>query len=270
LVIATDMARRLFGNSGEAAEGAGSVAMVVSAEPRVLALDSHRGFASREIYDVMRPNPVLETIHAELSLSAYLDLLEMAWQGYLAAAGPQAFERLDYLVFHTPIVPLVEQAHRVLLDLNGIDDKKAVTAHFDRRVRPSLRYCRQLGNLYSGCLYAALAGLVDTAPKLSAGEHVGLYSYGSGSGASYFSGVLGADARATVERHGIAAQLSKRRFVDLPTYERIVVDNERALTEASFTPDHDLCAGLYETRYLGRGRLVLKSVRDYYRSYAWS
>jgi 3-hydroxy-3-methylglutaryl CoA synthase len=261
LVVMTDMARRLFGDPAEPAEGAGAAALLVAEDPRVLALDPWSGVCAREVYDVMRPTPTREVIHSALSLAAYLDLLEVAWAGYGEAAGPGAFERLEWFAYHTPVPPLVEQAHALV-----VDDRADAAAHFDARVRPSLRYTRELGNTYSACLYAALAGLCDA----GAAGRVGLYSYGSGSCAEYFSGVLGPRARETVGRHAIAAALEARRPVDVPTYERLVAAHEEGLVSPDFTPDRGLVPGLWEEAYAGRGRLVLASVRDHYRAYEWS
>ena len=88
LVVATDMARRAFDHPAEPVEGAGAVAMAVSEDPRVLALETHEGFAAREVYDVRRPTALMEVSNAELSLAAYLDLLEIAWEGYARPRGP--------------------------------------------------------------------------------------------------------------------------------------------------------------------------------------
>lgn len=275
LVVATDMARRICGHPAEPVEGAGAVALAVSAEPRVLALAPHRGFASREVYDVRRPTSVLEVSDADLSLAAYLDLLEIAWDGYARAAGPGALARLDHLVFHTPIAGLVRQAYGLLTDPDG--DAPNAAAGFDRQVAPSLRYCRELGNVYSGSLYAALAGLVDgdadgdpdRAHPL--GHTVGLYAYGSGSGACYFAGRLADGARERVARHRIGRHLAERRICPVPTYERIVEAHEQSLTEPAFVPDRALAPpGHFDDAYAGRGRLVLDRVTDFHRSYTWS
>lgn len=260
LVIMTDMARRLFGDSAEPAEGAGAVAVTVTAAPRVLALDPWTGVAAREIYDVMRPTPTREVIHSALSLAAYLDLLEIAWAGYAEAAGPQAWERLERICYHTPVTPLVRQAHTLLVETVRPDEDPA--ASFAAMVEPSLRYPRELGNTYSACLYAALAGLVDSG---FAGR-TGLYSYGSGSCAEMTSGVIGPGAAAIVGRHRIGERLAARRRVDVAEYERIVAATERAFVEPDLTPDRDAHGDLYQ----GRGLLVLESVRDHYRAYGWS
>ncbi len=264
LVIMTDMARRLFGDSAEPAEGAGAVALTVAVNPRVLAIDPNSGVATREIYDVMRPTPTQEVIHSALSLAGYLDLLEDAWAAYVKGADADAFARFDCFAYHMPVGPLVEQGHTLLVEENlpGTDPK----AHFDARVRPALRYPRALGNTYSACLYAALASQIDA----GASGRMGLYSYGSGSCAEFFSGVIDARARETLARHAIAAQLEARRRIDVTTYEQLVIAHERSQSEAEYTPDRALVAGLFEERYLGQGRLVLDSVHDYYRSYSRS
>jgi 3-hydroxy-3-methylglutaryl CoA synthase len=264
LVIATDMARNTLGHPAEPVEGAGSVAMLVAAEPRVLILDGHEGFAAREIYDVRRPDPLLEVSNAELSLAAYLDLLEVAWEGFRASAGPGVLHELDHLLFHAPLEGLVRAGHRILVE-DEIDD---VAGHFDRCVRPSFLHCKELGNIYSGMLYAALAGLADSAPR--PGAQVGLYSYGSGSGACFFGGRIGPAAHATVSAHGIADHLRARRTVDVPTYERVVHAHERSLSQPDVTPDLDLVPGLYDAAYAGTGRLVLDRVAGFHRTYRCS
>ncbi|MFC5102795.1 hydroxymethylglutaryl-CoA synthase family protein [Kibdelosporangium philippinense] len=271
LVITTDMARRLFHDPAEPAEGAGAAAMVVAAEPRVLALEPASGVAAREVYDVMRPTPSLETIHSGLSLGAYLDLLELAWDGYREDAGADVFDTFSHVIYHTPITSLVRQAHGLVVEAHRPDVEPSVVAEsFERMVRPSLKYCQELGNTYSGSLWAALAALVDHAPSVAAGERIGLYSYGSGSCAEFFSGRFGTAARETVGRHQIGQHLASRRLVDVADYERIVLDTERSLTAAHFKPDTSLVPGLLDEAYTGRALLVLEDVRDYYRTYGWS
>ncbi len=279
LVIATDMARRLFGlpaavakiaSGAEVAEGAGAVAMAITATPRVLEFEPHRGFAAREVYDVRRPSRVLEIADPELSLAAYLDLLELSWAQYADAAGGKPLEELAYLVFHTPLVGLVQHAHRVLVELHEELSPTEISTHFERHVRPSVQYAQELGNIYSGSLFAALASLIDQVAEFPQGARVGLFSYGSGSCASFFSGKIGEEAKAIVGRHRIAHHLAARRIVDVRTYEGIVLETERGLTDAVFVPTPNLVPGLYDEAYRGQRRLVLEGVDDYYRSYAWA
>lgn len=276
LVITTDMARRLFeddrvagevrGDSAEPAEGAGAVAMLVSAEPRVMALGAHRAVAAREIYDVMRPTRTAEVIHARRSLAAYLDLLESAWEDFTRTAGAGVLGELGYLLYHTPLVPLVAQAHRLV---TSDADPAGADVGFERLVRPSIGWGQAIGNTYSGSLYVALAclaaGVAVTAPT-----RLGLYSYGSGSCAEFYDGWLVPGAHEVVGRHGIDARLLARREVDVTTYEAIVRAHEASLSQAHFTPELALPAGHYEAACAGHGQLVLERVAEHYRSYRWS
>ena len=41
-------------------------------------------------------------------------------------------------------------------------------------------YNRRVGNLYTGSLYLSLISLLENSDKLSAGQRIGLFSYGSG------------------------------------------------------------------------------------------
>ena len=271
LVIATDMARKLFHDPAEPAEGAGAVAMAITTDPKVLRLDGPSGVATREVYDVMRPTPTKEIGHPSLSLSAYLDLFEIAWTSYAQAAGPRAFDDLAHVIYHCPLVPLVRQAHTLLVEENRSDaTAEDVAASFDRLVRPSFGYCQELGNVYSGCLYVALAGLIDAVPAFADGARIGLYSYGSGSCAEFFSGVVAPEAKATLLRQELALQIARRTSLDVAHYEALVEAAERSLTEAEFTPHRHESTAHWESHYRGRGRLVLDGVRDFYRSYSWS
>lgn len=268
LVVTTDLSRRLFGHAAESAEGMGATALVVAAEPRILTLDAARGYTSREVYDVARPTHTHTVVDSELSLSAYLDLAESAWFDYRRQDGAASYDDLDHLAFHTPLTPLVQQAHLLFAEDSGSESPAA--EQFERKVAPSLRYCQKIGNTFSGCLFVALAGLVDGVPDADAGRRVGLYSYGSGSSAAFFSGILRPGATARTSRHGISSALAARRRVDVGTYERLVGDIEQSLTAEDYEPDTRAVDDHYEESYAGRKSLVLARVTGYRRSYAWS
>jgi 3-hydroxy-3-methylglutaryl CoA synthase len=268
LVVTTDLSRRLFGHPAEAAEGMGATAMVVSARPRVLALDGAQGFASKEIYDVARPTHRLIIVDSELSLSAYLDLAESSWSHYRSQEKAASYDELDYIACHTPLAPLVQQAHMLFAEESTSDLR--VADLFERKVAPSLRYCQEIGNTFSGCLYVALAGLIDAIPDTASGRRIGLYSYGSGSCAAFFSGVLGVGAKSRIARHRVSARLSERRRVDVSTYEYLVERIEQSLTAEDFEPDTKAIDNHFEDAYAGRRSLTLAGIKGYYRSYQWS
>lgn len=59
---------------------------------------------------------------------------------------------------------------------------------FEQKVRASTLTSKKLGNMYAASVYGSLASLLDTIPSAELqGKRVGLYSYGSGLAASFFS-----------------------------------------------------------------------------------
>jgi len=272
LVVTTDVPGNQFGEPAELTPGTGAVAISVSAEPRVLTLDLQSGYAAREVYDTARPTATGHWVDEVLSLGAYLDLLELAYAHYRSQRGvvPLA-EDLDYLVYHMPLESLVRKAHAVLLEESGAEaDEKSAERSFEGMVAPSLRYCGETGNIFSGTLYAGLAALIDSDPPPPSGARVGMYSYGSGSCAEFFAGSLGSEARAVVGAQRIAERLLARVRLTLPDYERIVLERESKALVSDFTPDRETPAGHFEEAYRGKGLLVLDRVKDFYRHYAWS
>ena len=271
LVVTTDLPGNQFGEPAEMTPGTGAVALSLAEEPRVLELDRAAGYAALEVYDTARPTATGHWVDEVLSLGAYLDLLEEAYAHYRAQV-PGAVERdFDHVVYHMPVETLVRKAHAVLLEADDPDaSAEAAAASFERMVAPSLGYCSETGNIFSGTVYAGLAALIDSTPGPRPGARVALYSYGSGSCAEFFSGTLRPAARAVVGAHGIRAHLEARRALSIPDYERIVREREAIAGVALWAPGRDLPGDHYAQSYAGRSRLVLDSVKDYYRRYAWS
>lgn len=272
LVVTTDLPGNQFGQPAELTPGTGAVALSVSAEPRVLELDLVSGYAAREVYDTARPTATGHFVDEVLSLGAYLDLLELAYAHYRSRRGGAPLdEDLDHVVYHMPLESLVRKAHEVLLVESGAATGNGGAAgSFDRMVGPSLRYCEETGNIFSGTLYAGLAALIDSDPAPRAGARVGMYSYGSGSCAEFFAGTVREAARSVVGGRRIGGHLAARRRLSVAEYEAIGLERESRALCPDFTPGRQTPAGHFEEAYRGSGRLVLDGVKDYYRRYARS
>ncbi len=273
LVVMTDLARCHIGDPGELSTGSGAVAVTIGANPRVLEIEPRSGYACREVYDVARPTATAELADPVLSLAAYLDLIEEAWVSYRCATGTTAAldERFHYILYHTPLVSLVRQAHRLLLEVDRADVSPAeVRESFDRMVEPALAHARQLANIYSGTVYALLAGLLDGDAGLPPATRIGICSYGSGSCAEIYGGIVAETARATVRRHRIGAHLADRAPLDVSQYERLVNETDAMLVARDYEPRRDFVPGHFERSYAGQERLVLLRVENYYRQYGWS
>jgi 3-hydroxy-3-methylglutaryl CoA synthase len=273
LVVMTDLARQHFGDPAELTAGSGAVAAVVAADPAVLRIERATGYACREVYDVARPTPTGEWGDAVLSLAAYLDLLELAWESYQRQSGSDAplDARFRYMLYHTPLVSLIRQAHDCLLRA-GRDDLTAaqVEDSFDRMVAPALDYPRELANIYSGTVYGKLASLVDHAAGLEPGTRVGIFSYGSGSCAELFGGEIADGARERLARHRIGVRLARRRSIDLPEYERFVRETDVMLTSSDYEPPLDVVPAHDPEAPETEPRVLLERVRNHHREYAWT
>jgi 3-hydroxy-3-methylglutaryl CoA synthase len=175
------------------------------------------------------------------------------------------------MLYHTPLVSLVRQAHADLLQ-DGRDDlsPSQVDDSFNRMVAPALGYPRELANIYSGSVYSKLASLVDHATDLEPGARVGLFSYGSGSCAELFAGVVEENARQRLARHDISVRLARRRALDLPDYERFVRETDVMLTSCHYEPPDDIRSAGEPESAAGEPRLVLSRIRNHHREYAWT
>jgi polyketide biosynthesis 3-hydroxy-3-methylglutaryl-CoA synthase-like enzyme PksG len=273
LVIATDTAGAAAKNTyAEPTQGSGAVAMLVSEQPDILALDlGANGYHSYEVMDTCRPAINFETGDPDLSLLSYLDCLEHSYHAYAEVTeGVDIQDTFDYLAFHTPFAGMVKGAHRMLMrKLKRLPPGDA-DLDFQRRVAPSLHYCVQVGNVYSATLYLALCGLVDQG-DFRRPKRVGLYSYGSGCSAELFSGVVTARAQEKLGALGIEEALTRRHALTVPEYEAVL----HACSEWGFgvkdkTVDLAPYAHIYARQFEGQGLLVLKRVNGYHREYDWS
>jgi hydroxymethylglutaryl-CoA synthase len=94
-----------------------------------------------------------------------------------------------------------------------------------------------VGNTYTASLYVCLASLLEDEGRLLAGRRLGLFSYGSGCCAEFFTGLVPAGA-ASLGATGVRDALARRTLVDVPTYERLLAEGERGGAPPSdFTGD---------------------------------
>ncbi|MGE3507756.1 MAG: hydroxymethylglutaryl-CoA synthase family protein [Vicinamibacterales bacterium] len=272
LVINTDHA--LIGLQGvqEPVLGAGAAAVLLSTAPRLVRYDwGWHGVHAHEVADIFRPAPGVETGDADESLTSYLDGVEATYDAYVARVGmPVDFDGFFAAnVYHVPFGGLAQRAHFRLARRTLGPSKSDLERHWAKKAKASLTFNRRMGGVYGAATLVALAGTVVATPGLSPGDRIGIYAYGSGSCAEFYSATLCADARDTVARARIEEQLDERRPLTVSEYERC----ERELLAATCAADYrpaDLLPDLYDSHYAGRGRLVFRGTQHYFREYAWS
>lgn len=119
---------------------------------------------------------------------------------------------------------------------------------YGKKVAPSLSLAQSVGNVYSGALYLALAGLLERSrPRSLAGERAVFMSYGSGASAKVFSGIF-------QDGYGAAA-------AGLRTHEDLRVEAEGGNRVPLSMTDYERLHGLTDCELDGDEKVVQK-LRD--------
>ncbi len=249
LIVASDVARYGFNTPGEPTQGAGAVAMVISATPRILALEPEWGAYTEDVMDFWRPNYLDEAVvDGKYSIKVYLKALAESWTQYVAESG-RTLAQHDRCCYHLPFTRMAHKAHQHLSKLAG-GDPADVTLLAD-----SLQYNRRIGNSYTASLYVGLLSLLETAATDLAGQRLGLFSYGSGCMAAFFSGVVMKGYRKHLQ--------PDRASVDLDTRHRLTVE----LYEAFYRHELPRDGRRYRTPVNETGNFRLSGVEGHKRLY---
>lgn len=219
LVLAADIARYDLASPGEPTQGAGAVAMLVSAHPRILALDPEAGFHAEDIMDFWRPNYREEAlVDGKYSTKMYLTTLIDAWKNYKAASQRGLPDHAHYC-FHMPFTKIAYKSFERLYKAEAAE--LPPKEELERLLEPALQYNRQTGNTYAACVYEGFASLLDNAPAALDDKRIGFFSYGSGCMAEFFSGVVQRGYREHLFTDAHRAMLDTRTPVTYRQYEDI-------------------------------------------------
>jgi hydroxymethylglutaryl-CoA synthase len=237
LVIASDIARYDVGSPGEPTQGAGAVAMLVSREPGILALDSYpEALFTEDVMDFWRP--VYRTsamVDGKRSINSYLKALSHTFNEYEKVSGV-GFNDFDYLLFHVPFPKMAKKAFSLLHErtIARRESARALESDFNTRAEPALYANQEMGNIYAGSLYLSLAGLLHRHPKDAEGRKIGLFSYGSGCCAEFFSGRVGEPADAWQGKTGIASGLERRTELTYGDYLKLRKTGEALAANSAY------------------------------------
>ena len=225
LVICSDIARYGLKTPGEPTQGAGAVALVVSAEPALVALHPHVGTHSRDVMDFWRPLYRKDAIvDGQYSMSCYLEAVTAAylqWQVARGGVAPFASDRFSAICYHVPFPKMAFKAHA---SLRAFDGDTAPERSFAWQVKTGLELPRRVGNVYTGSLYLSLLSVLACDPRDLGGAELGFFSYGSGSCAEFFSGTVTRGAQQRVQALGVLELLAARTRLTVAQYEGLLED----------------------------------------------
>ncbi len=217
LLIASDIAKYGLNTNGESSQGGGAVAMVLSANPRVLVVEPESGFYTEDVMDFWRPNYRDEAfVEGKYSCELYLRLVQKTWEQYSQRSGRTLKDHARFC-YHVPVPKLVEKAHQCLLRFN--DEPTISSEELKQELEPALAYGRIVGNCYTASLYLSLISLLENTKEDLSNKRVGFYSYGSGCVAEFFSGLIQPGYRKMLDLDYHQALLGKREALSLAQYE---------------------------------------------------
>ena len=271
VVIASDYAKYELASTGEYTQGGGAVAVLVSANPKLLEIDNKIGVATESVFDFFKPRretsknlvqnlpetfaekveiftdePVFD---GQYSNQCYQDRIREAYAHYKEESGREKpYENWIFLICH---LPYAFHGKRLFTEIFGIEngmntatseDIKAIaqTEEYKNLVAEKIeitqRASSEIGNMYTASIYMALLSALQVSYENGedlAGKEVGFLSYGSGSKSKVFAGKIGNDWKSVVEKWNIFETLSQRKSIDFDTYENL----HRKKSQSSVNPD---------------------------------
>jgi hydroxymethylglutaryl-CoA synthase len=274
LIVSSDINYDHEGRSGEEVPAVGAVAMIISDQPRVIEYELGKtGYFTFECNDYARPTATYDIINGQESLYAYLDCFEGAWKHYKSKFEEDfdLNEHFKRIIYHTPFGGLVKMAHtRMLKDMYPGIKKKEIAAHFEEKVGKSLKIPKAVGNTYSSTVYTCLMGLILEDDGIEPGDRIGIYSYGSGACAEFYSAKVLPGAREYIKSIGIDAHLDSRYDLTIDEFDALARKRSSHAEKPTFETDFDYPKGWFHKFYKDKGLLVFKGAEDYIRKYEWS
>ena len=229
IVICSDIARYQSHSTAEVTQGAGSVALLVENDPKLVELDlSTQGYCSQDTDDFFRPlGSKTAQVKGTYSMQCYRDTLESALLDHCERSGRTPADLLadtDLLVLHTPFRNLPESSMTALLARYlGLEAEEARTFLEERGLYDGIDVVAEVGNIYTGAMYLAFAYQLHNQYRkygdAIVGKRVLFFSYGSGNTMTVFSGRISSDAPEVISRWHLDELLAAGHDASLPEYQ---------------------------------------------------
>lgn len=216
LVVGSDIARYGINSDGEATQGAGAVAIIVSKNPKILVLNDYYGVHAEDIYDFWRPNGMdYALVDGHYSNEQYKKFFLETFSTYLDRA-KQSIDDFSAITFH---IPYSKIGLRSLQLIANVGSHPKLFENYEH----ATTYSKEVGNIYTGSLFLSLTSLLENG-KLKAKDQIGLYSYGSGAVAEFFSGTVVAGYKKHLEKKLHKELIKNRIKLKIGEYEEMIAN----------------------------------------------
>ncbi|MGV4414220.1 hydroxymethylglutaryl-CoA synthase family protein [Chryseobacterium sp. T1] len=259
VVIASDYAKYELNSSGEYTQGGGAVALLISANPELLEIESTFGVATESVFDFFKPRrSILKSdlknateempdrieiftdepiFDGQYSNQCYQDRIREAYQHYTELSGiEKPYENWRHIIFH---LPYAFHGKRVFTEIYSIEnqlpysnaeEQKAVAKSeqyidfINQKIETSQRASSEIGNMYTASIFMALLSALQVSYDNNedlAEKKIGFVAYGSGSKSKVFAGKIGSNWKSVVEKWQLFENLDNRTAIDFDTYEKL-------------------------------------------------
>src|SRR5690625_1246927 len=185
LVLASDIARYGLKTAGEVTQGAGAVAMVISADPKIMTIENDNTFLTKDIMDFWRPTySDVAYVDGKYSNEQYLSFVDHVWNKYKEETN-STLDDFAAICFHLPYTKMGVKALRTIID----EGNEETQTRLQNNLEKSIEYSRKVGNIYTASLYLGLTSLLEE-KEIEPGDRIGLFSYGSGAVGEFFTGIV--------------------------------------------------------------------------------
>lgn len=217
LVLASDIARYGLNTPGEVTQGAGAVAMLISANPKVLRLNDESTFITKDIMDFWRPNySEYAYVDGKYSNEQYIEFFNNVWKAYKDKTN-ETLDDFEALCFHLPYTKMGKKALETIIDEGSEDTQRRLLDYYDA----STQYGRKVGNVYTASLYLSLLSLLEHVDTLKPNAKIGLFSYGSGAVGEFFTITLQENYKDYLFTEVHNEMFNNRKRISVQEYEEI-------------------------------------------------
>ncbi|MGX7109329.1 hydroxymethylglutaryl-CoA synthase [Facklamia miroungae] len=232
LVVTTDIARYGLASSGEATQGAGAIAMLISANPAILAIEEESIAYTDNQFDFWRPQydnyPRVDgKFSTDLYTQTFVNVMEE-----VGKRKPRFWTDYQVQLFHLPFTKMGRKAikqYRQFLNENtqlidNVNIKLKALDRWEAHYDDAIQLSRNVGNIYTGSLYLGLLSSLIYDQTLHEGDKISLFSYGSGAVAECFFGELQAGFRKVILTKELEKMFESRRKLSVDQYESLYME----------------------------------------------
>lgn len=219
IVIGSDIARYGVKTPGEVTQGAGAISLLIKEDPAILSLNDGHSAYSEDIDDFWRPNnSKVAMVDGKYSTQVYLDFFTNTFEAYKEQKNWNTRD-FNAILYHLPFTKQGLKANRLAV----ADEDEATTKRLEDSFEASKQLSMRVGNIYTASLYMSLLSLLEN-KKLEPNSLVGMFSYGSGAMAEFFSGNVADGYEKEIDLDKTNEMLDSRIRLSVDEYEKTFND----------------------------------------------